>query len=146
MARGVNKVILIGNLGKDPEVRYTTGGTAVASFSIATSERFKNKSGEWEDRTEWVTVVAFGKTAENCREFLQKGRQIYVDGRLQTRSWEDKEGNKRYTTEIRADNMVMLGSKGEGGGGGGGAEHGGPSSASPSGPPGGEITDDDIPF
>ncbi|MBN2359092.1 MAG: single-stranded DNA-binding protein [Deltaproteobacteria bacterium] len=134
MAGGVNKVILIGNLGQDPEVRVTGGGTAVANMRIACNDRFKNKSGEWEDRTEWVTVVAFGKTAENCREFLQKGRQIYVEGRLQTRSWEDKEGNKRYTTEVVANQVLFLGGKG-----GGGATAGGSDEPPP-------ISDDDIPF
>lgn len=136
MSSGVNKVILIGNLGQDPEVRTTGGGTSVANMRLACSDRFKNKSGEWEDRTEWVTVVAFGKTAENCREFLQKGRQIYVDGRLQTRSWEDKEGNKRYTTEVVANQVLFLGGKGAGAG----ATTGGGSDEPP------PISDDDIPF
>ena len=136
MSSGVNKVILIGNLGQDPEVRTTGGGTAVANMRLACSDRFKNKSGEWEDRTEWVTVVAFGKTAENCREFLQKGRQIYVDGRLQTRNWEDKEGNKRYTTEVVANQVLFLGGKGAGAG----ATTGGGSDEPP------PISDDDIPF
>ena len=135
MSSGVNKVILIGNLGQDPEVRVTGGGTAVANLRIACNDRFKNKSGEWEDRTEWVTVVAFGKTAENCREFLQKGRQIYVEGRLQTRNWEDKEGNKRYTTEVVANQVLFLGGKG--------SSAGTTASGSDEPPP---ISDDDIPF
>ncbi|MBW1714032.1 MAG: single-stranded DNA-binding protein, partial [Deltaproteobacteria bacterium] len=96
----INKVILIGNLGADPEMRYTAGGTPVANFRLATSERFKDASGEWQERTEWHRVVFFGRTAEVCGEYLTKGRQVYVEGRLQTRSWEDKEGQTRYTTEI----------------------------------------------
>jgi single-strand DNA-binding protein len=131
---GVNKVILIGNLGQDPEVRYTGGGTAVVNLRVACNDRFKNKSGEWEDRTEWVTVVAFGKTAENCGEFLQKGRQIYVEGRLQTRDWEDRDGNKRKTTEVVANQVVFLQ-----GGSGGRTPAGGSDDPPP-------IDDDDIPF
>ncbi len=111
----VNKVILIGNLGADPEMRYTQSGTAVANFRIATSERFKDQSGEWQERTEWHRVVFFGRTAEVCGEYLTKGRQIYVEGRLQTRSWEDKEGATRYTTEVVGREMKMLGQKGDGG-------------------------------
>lgn len=108
----LNKVILIGNLGQDPEVRYTNSQTAVVRLNIATSER--RKSGdEWKDHTEWHTVVAFGKQAENCGEFLQKGRQVSIEGRLQTNKWQDKEGNDRYTTEIIADNIIFLG-KGNG--------------------------------
>ena len=96
----INKVILIGNLGADPEMRFTQSGTAVANFRIATSERFKDQSGEWQERTEWHRVVFFGRIAEVCGEYLTKGRQIYVEGRLQTRSWEDKDGVTRYTTEV----------------------------------------------
>jgi len=111
----VNKVILIGNLGKDPEVRYTSGGQAVCHFSIATSERWKNKTnGEWEERTEWHNIVVWGKQAELCKEYLSKGRTVYIEGRLQTRSWEDKEGNKRYTTEVVATNVRFLGGRKEG--------------------------------
>lgn len=109
MSNGVNKVTLIGNLGQDPDVRVTGGGTAVANMRLACNERYKNGQGEWVDRVEWVTVVAFGKTAENCREYLQKGRQLYVEGRLQTRNWEDKDGNKRYTTEVIANQVLFLG-------------------------------------
>ncbi len=114
---GVNKVILLGRLGADPEVRYTAGGTAVAKFNLATSETWKDKDGSKQERTEWHRVVAFGKLGETCGEYLSKGKQVYVEGKLQTRSWEDKEGNKKYTTEINVNNMVMLGSgSGEGGG------------------------------
>lgn len=113
MARGVNKVILIGNLGADPEVRYTANGTAVTQLSIATSERVPAGEGNWEDRTEWHRVVAFGKTAENCGNYLSKGRQIYVEGRLQTRQWEDAQGVKRYTTEVVAREVQFLGGVGD---------------------------------
>src|SRR3990170_2050299 len=113
---GVNKVILLGRLGADPEVRYTSGGTAVAKFNLATSETYKDKDGSKQEKTEWHRVVAFGKLGEICGEYLSKGKQVYVEGKLQTRSWEDKDGNKKYTTEVNINNMVMLGS-GEGGGG-----------------------------
>ena len=109
MSRGVNKVILIGRLGADPEVRYTTSGTAVVNISLATTERISVGEGSWEDKTEWHRVVAFGKTAENCGNYLSKGRQIYVEGRLQTRQWEDAQGVKRYTTEIVAREVQFLG-------------------------------------
>jgi single-strand DNA-binding protein len=108
----VNKVILVGNLGRDPELRTTGGGTAVASLNIATTERRKDADGNWGDHTEWHRVSVFGKTAENAGRFLSKGRQVYVEGRLQTRKWQDKEGQERYTTEIVADRMQMLGSRG----------------------------------
>ncbi len=123
MARGVNKVILIGNLGKDPELRYSQGGTAVANFSLATTERQK-KEGEWVDHTEWHNIVVFGKTAENCSNYLSKGSSCYVEGRIQTRKWQDKSGNDRWTTEIVAFNVQFLGGKG-GSGGGGGQQSGG---------------------
>lgn len=110
---GVNKVILVGNLGADPQLRYTQGGTAVANFNLATSERFTNKNGEREERTEWHRVVAWAKLAEICSEYLKKGKQIYIEGRLQTRSWEDQSGVKKYTTEVIAQNMVMLGRVGD---------------------------------
>lgn len=112
----LNKVMLIGNLGKDPEVRYTTSGTAVASFSVATSERFKSKSGEWEDKTEWHNVTLWGRLAEIAGEYLAKGKTVFIEGRLQTRKWQDRDGRDRYTTEIVADKMQMLGAKGDGGG------------------------------
>ncbi len=110
----VNKVILVGNLGKDPEVRHTQGGSAVATFSIATNESWNNREGQREERTEWHRVVVFGKLADICGQYLKKGKQVYIEGRLQTRSWDDRDGNKRYTTEIVASNMTMLGRPGEG--------------------------------
>ncbi len=113
MARGVNKVILVGNLGKDPEVRYSPTGGAVANITIATSESWKDKtSGEKQEKTEWHRVVFFGRLAEIAGEYLKKGAQIYIEGRLQTRKWQDKEGKDRYTTEIVANEMQMLGSRG----------------------------------
>jgi single-strand DNA-binding protein len=143
---GVNKVILVGNLGADPEVRYSSTGTAVANFRIATSENWTNKEGGKETRTDWHRVVAFGKLGEICAEYLSKGKQVYVEGKLRTRSWEDKEGNKRWITEVVASNMVMLGQAPEGGGG--------PSAREPMKGTGGELPegppepahDDDIPF
>ena len=128
---GVNKVILIGNLGRDPELRYTKSGQAVANFSLATSESWNDKSsGEKVERTEWHRIVVWGKTGENCAQYLAKGRTCYVEGRLQTREYEDKEGIKRYTTEIVANNVTFLGGpKGDSGGGsmpsGGGLTDGG---------------------
>ena len=108
---GINKVILVGRLGKDPEVRYTPSGAAVANFTIATSEEWKDKdSGEKQERTEWHRVVAWRRLGEICGEYLHKGSQVYIEGRLQTKSWEDREGNKRYTTEVVAQIMQMLGS------------------------------------
>src|SRR6476661_7100099 len=116
----VNKVILVGNLGRDPETRYTTGGEAVTNVSIATTDSWKDKAGEKQERTEWHRVAFFGKLAEIAGEYLKKGSQVYVEGRLQTRKWQDKEGQEKYTTEIIADRMQMLGSRAGGGGGGGG--------------------------
>ena len=110
----VNKAILIGNLGKDPEVRHTASGAAVANFSIATNEAWNNREGQREERTEWHRVVAFGKLAEICGQYLKRGKQVYIEGRLQTRQWEDREGVKRSTTEIVAATMTMLGRAGEG--------------------------------
>jgi single-strand DNA-binding protein len=107
----VNKVILIGNLGRDPEVRYMPSGDAVANISIATTETWKDKNGEKQEKTEWHRVAMFGKTAEIAGEYLKKGSQVYIEGRLETRKWTDKEGQERYTTEIRADRMQMLGSR-----------------------------------
>jgi len=109
---GVNKVILIGNLGADPELKYTPSGKAVANFRIAVTESWVNKDGEREDRTEWHRIVVWGKLAEVCGEYLHKGKQVYIEGKLQTRSWEDRDGNTRYTTEINAYTMQMLGSAG----------------------------------
>jgi single-strand DNA-binding protein len=145
----LNKVMLIGNLGKDPEVRYTTSGTAVASFSLATSERFKSKTGEWEERTEWHNVTLWGRLAEIAGEYLAKGKTVYIEGRLQTRKWQDRDGRDRYTTEVVADKMQMLGGKGEGGGRQGGGKAAEVSSGF-GGTPGYEEPsfnpDDDIPF
>ncbi|MGY8813952.1 MAG: single-stranded DNA-binding protein [Gammaproteobacteria bacterium] len=116
MARGINKVILVGNLGNDPDVRYTAGGAAVSNISIATSETWKDKeSGEKQEKTEWHRVVFFGRLAEIVAEYLKKGSQVYIEGRLQTRKWQDKEGADRYTTEIVANEMQMLGSRGSSG-------------------------------
>jgi single-strand DNA-binding protein len=112
----VNKVILVGNLGKDPELRYTSSGTAVATFSLATSERYKDKSGEQQEKTEWHNIVTWRNLAEICGKYLHKGKQVYIEGRIQTRSYDDRDGNKRYMTEIVADQMQMLGNKGDDGG------------------------------
>ena len=149
MSRSLNKVMLIGNLGSDPEVRSTTGGNRVATFSLATSRTWNSANGEKQEKTEWHRVVLWGKQAESLTDYLTKGKQIYVEGRLQTRQWDDKEGIKRYTTEIRADKIVLLG----GGGGARGASvdragdmmggHQPPGSAPESSEP---LTDDDIPF
>lgn len=106
----LNKAMIIGRLGADPEVRYTQSNTAVASLSVATSEHWKDKNGEKQERTEWHRVVAWGRVAEICQEYLKKGSQVYIEGPIQTRDWEDKEGVKRYTTEIKALQLVMLGS------------------------------------
>jgi single-strand DNA-binding protein len=114
MSRGVNKAILIGNVGKDPEIRYTQGGTAVANFTLATTEKVKRKD-QWEDHTEWHNIVAWGKTAETCNQYAKKGTPLYLEGRIQTRKWQDKDGNNRYTTEIVVNQMVLLG-RGPGGG------------------------------
>ncbi|AWV90833.1 single-stranded DNA-binding protein [Bradymonas sediminis] len=111
----LNKAMIIGNLGADPEVRFTQSGTAVGNLRIATNEKWTDKSGQRQERTEWHRVVVFGKTAENCQKYLKKGRQIFVEGRIQTNEWQDKDGNKRYTTEIVASNVTFL-SGGSGGG------------------------------
>ena len=139
---GLNKVILIGNLGRDPELRYTANGQPVANFTLATTESWTNKSGEREQRTEWHRIVTWGRLAEICGEHLNKGKQVYVEGRLQTREWEDREGNKRKTTEVTANQVLMLGRRGDG--------PGGPSSppdAPEDSPPDASPDDsDDIPF
>ena len=138
----LNKVMLIGNLGKDPEVRFTGSGQAVAGFSLATSEKFKNKTGEWEERTEWHNITLWGKLAEIAGEYLSKGKTVYIEGRLQTRKWQDKSCNDRYTTEIVGDKMQMLSPKGEGRrGGDASSETAGGNREEP--PP---FQDDDIPF
>jgi single-strand DNA-binding protein len=136
----VNRVILIGNLGRDPELRYTPSGTAVANFSLATTDRFSNKQGERQERTEWHRIVAWGRTAELCAQYLSKGRSVYVEGRLQTNEWEDKEGQKRRTTEIVAQTVQFLGGRnaGESGGAPPPSSGGGPDTPPP--------PSDDIPF
>jgi len=145
MARGINKVILVGNLGADPETRYMPSGSAVTNLSVATSESWKDKqSGEQKERTEWHKVAMFNRLAEIAAEYLRKGSQVYIEGKLRTRKWQDRDGNDRWTTEIIADEMQMLG--GRGGGGGSAPMSQGPG---PSGPPpqaGPDDFDDDIPF
>ncbi|HXC92489.1 MAG TPA: single-stranded DNA-binding protein [Geobacteraceae bacterium] len=141
----LNKVMLIGNLGKDPEVRYTTSGAAVASFSVATTEKFKNKSGEWEEKTEWHNVTLWSRLAEIAGEYLSKGKTVYIEGRLQTRKWQDKDGKDRYTTEIVGEKMQMLSAKGDGGGRSGGGRSGGEPTAAYDDPVA-YNQDDDIPF
>ena len=156
MARGINKVILIGNLGNDPDVRYTSGGSPIANISLATSESWRDKeTGDQQERTEWHRIVFFGWLAEIVSEYLRKGSKVYVEGRLQTRKWQDRDGNDRYTTEIVANEMQMLDGRG-----GAGEEFAGPAGqsrrqAGASPPPGqqeaspdkgGEFVDDDIPF
>jgi single-strand DNA-binding protein len=127
----VNKVILIGNLGRDPETRYTTGGDAVTNLRIATTETWKDKSGEKQEKTEWHTVVLFGRQAEIAGEYLKKGRPVYIEGRLQTRKYTDKEGVEKYSTEIVGDRMQLLGGRDSGAGGGGGDAEFSSSGASP---------------
>ncbi|MEM9175643.1 MAG: single-stranded DNA-binding protein [Myxococcota bacterium] len=149
---GVNKAILVGNLGRDPELRHTPNGQAVVNFTLATSESWTDKSGERQERTEWHRIVVWGRQAEMCNQYLSKGRTVYVEGRIQTREWEDKDGNKRYTTEINANNVNFIGPRTDGGGGGGGGGGGysggggggGMRNDAPidAGPP----MDDDIPF
>ncbi len=164
---GVNKAILIGNLGRDPELKYTQSGQAVVNFSIATSENWTDKSGEKQERTEWHRIVAWGKTGELCAQYLSKGRTVYVEGRIQTREWEDREGQKRTTTEINAQTVTFIGGRGDSGGaaGGGGSAAGGGGSAagggggtvggggnaaggggSEPGPQGGPPSAEDVPF
>ncbi len=165
MAKSVNKVILIGNLGKDPEVKYTQTGMAVARFSLATADRVKDKEGNWQERTEWHNLVAFQRTAEIAGEYLKKGSKVYIEGRLHSDSWDDKEtGQKKYKTEIIINDLVLLGGGGprEGGGEGGGYSGGRSGAGKSSGGydqripepdvsqaqtgGGPEITDEDIPF
>jgi len=157
MARGVNKVIIVGNLGQDPETRYMPSGSAVTNFTVATNESWKDKqTGEQKDRTEWHRVAMFNRLAEIAAEYLRKGSQVYIEGKLRTRKWQGQDGNDRYTTEIIADEMQMLGSRGDGGGGGsfgggsskGGGKGGGSKASGGSAPPapGPDDFDDDIPF
>lgn len=154
MAKSVNKVILLGNVGKDPEIRVLPSGQPVANFSIATSERFKDQQGNWQDRTEWHNMTAYGKLAEIIRDYVKKGSKLYTEGRLTTRSWDDKEsGKKVYRTEIVVGDISLLSGRGEEGGssGGGSSQQRGGSSYDQR-PSGGDdyantgITDDDIPF
>jgi len=150
---GVNKAILIGNLGRDPELRYTQNGQAVVNFTLATSENWTDKSGERVERTEWHRIVVWGKVGELCAQYLSKGRTVYVEGRIQTREWEDKDGNKRYTTEINAQTVQFLGGPRGEGGGGSGSGGSGPTGPSYGGGGGGRDSGggpagpgDDIPF
>ena len=150
----VNKVILVGNLGRDAELRYTPGGAPVATLNLATTEVWNDKSsGQKQEKTEWHRIVLWGKSAESLSEYLTKGKQIFVEGRLQTRKWQDKYGHDKYTTEIRADRITLLGGGGGGGGGarpqpqrGAGAGAPGGGDHEPMGEPISELTDDDIPF
>ena len=152
MARGINKVIIVGNLGGDPETRYMPSGSAVTNLTVATNESWKDKqTGEQKDRTEWHKVAMFNRLAEVAAEYLRKGSQVYIEGKLRTRKWQDKSGQDRWTTEIIADEMQMLGGRGGAGGGGGGGSapmSSGPDSSPPSAPPqaGPDDFDDDIPF
>jgi len=145
MAGSVNKVILVGNLGADPELRYTSSGSPVCELRLATNESWTDKQGQKQERTEWHRIIVWGKTGENCSKYLSKGRQVYIEGRLQTRSWDDKDGNKRYTTEIVANDVQFL-SSGGGGGARGGSGGGGQEERPPAADPGFGGPDDDIPF
>jgi single-strand DNA-binding protein len=159
MAKGVNKVMLLGNVGKDPEIRTTAGGMTVASFSLATADRAKDAQGNWADKTEWHNLVCFQRTAEIVRDYVKKGSQIFVEGKIQTRSWDDKtSGEKKYKTEILVNELSLLGGRGEGSGGGYERSSGSSSASSSSGYAGSRaatpandytdqgITDEDIPF
>lgn len=147
----LNKAMLIGRLGQDPDVRNTQGGTVVANMSLATSNRYKDSNGEWKEQTEWHRVVAWGKIGEVARDYLKKGSQVYVEGPIQTRKWEDKEGRDRYTTEVKALTLTMLDSKSDGQGNGGGQAN---NSGQGSKPMGSQVDlnedfddlDDDLPF
>lgn len=153
--KSVNKVTLLGNLGKDPEVKFTPQGTAVAKLALATNERYKDKEGQWQDRTEWHNVVLWQRLAEIAGEYLKKGSKVYIEGRLQTRSWEDKQTNqKKYMTEVVASDLVLLGGRGEGGGDSGGYSRGAGNNSFDQRAPEPEpavagsspISDEDIPF
>ncbi|MEI6053469.1 MAG: single-stranded DNA-binding protein [Opitutaceae bacterium] len=139
MARGLNKVTLIGNLGKDPELKYTNSGVAVATFSLATSDSWKDQEGNMQERTEWHNIVAWRKLAEICGQYLKKGSQVYIEGKIQTRNYLDKEGVKKYITEIVADQLLMLG-------GSGGRPQGESSDAVPMPEPSAPSKDEDLPF
>jgi len=142
-SRSLNKVMLIGNLGKDPEIRFIPSGTAVANFSVATTESWTGKDGNKEEKTEWHKIVAWGKLAEIINQYLSKGERVYIEGRLQTREWEDRDGNKRWTTEIVANQMIMLGGRGEGATGG---RSTGSTKKAEEPPPDDNAPEDDIPF
>jgi len=145
MARGINKVIIVGNLGNDPETRYMPSGSAVTNLTVATNESWKDKqTGEQKERTEWHKVAMFNRLAEIAAEYLRKGSQVYIEGKLRTRKWQDKEGKDRWTTEVIADEMQMLG--GRGGGGGSASMNQDPGPASAPAQPGPDDFDDDIPF
>jgi single-strand DNA-binding protein len=149
MARGINKVIVVGNLGQDPDTRYMPSGSAVTNITVATNESWKDKqTGEQKDRTEWHKVAMFGRLAEIAAEYLRKGSQVYIEGKLRTRKWQDKDGNDRYTTEIVADEMQMLGGRGGAGGSAPMRDERPPQGAPSSPPPQGSSDDfdDDIPF
>jgi single-strand DNA-binding protein len=141
--KNLNKVMLIGHLGKDPEIRFTPSGRAVANFSLATSESWVDKEGKKEERTEWHRIVVYGKLAEICNQYLSKGKQVYLEGRLQTREWQDKDGNKRTTTEIVVNEMIMLGGRGDGAPSN---RQTGQSASSDDVPPDDAGKEDDIPF
>ena len=154
MAKSVNKVILLGNVGKDPEIRSTGGGTMVANFTLATSDRFQDAQGNWQDRTEWHNLVAFKRTAEIVRDYVKKGSKLYIEGKIQTRSWDDKEtGAKRYRTEILVNDLSLLSGRDEGGASRP-ANSSGSTASFDQRPPAGQdeyaqsaqISDDDIPF
>jgi single-strand DNA-binding protein len=153
MAKGVNKVLLLGNVGKDPEIRATAGGTQVASFTLATADRAKDAQGNWADKTEWHNLVAFNRTAEIVRDYVKKGTQLYIEGKIQTRSWDDKEsGQKKYRTEILVNELTLLGG-GPGRSEGGSSSYSKSNTASYASTPASQpdyadtgITDDDIPF
>ena len=144
----VNKVILVGNLGRDAELRYTPGGAAVSTLNLATTEVWNDRNNQRQEKTEWHRVILWGKQAESLQEYLTKGKQIYVEGRLQTRQWDDKDGNKRYTTEIKADRITLLGGGGGRGAAGAGSMDRGSTSmgGGQDEPPMEPITEDDIPF
>lgn len=151
MARSINKAILVGNVGKDPETKFLPSGSPVTNFSLATSDRYKDKSGEFQERTEWHNVVAFDRLAEIVRDYVKKGSKLYIEGRIQTRSWDDKQtGQKRYMTEIHVRDLVLLSGRGEGESGGGsrgGAQYDQrPPAHADDLVQSTEITDDDIPF
>ncbi len=144
----VNKAILLGNLGKDPELRYTSSGKAFASFSLATSERWTGADGQKQEATTWHNIVVWGKQAEVMKEYLSKGQQVYIEGRIANRSYDDKEGNKKYISEVVVSNFSFVGNKGDNKGSGGGSSSQAPPADMPAGPPagGGGGSDDDLPF